>query len=83
MGFLGLKDMIFRRMTASFTSPKEPNLVKKDEKHGDRPKLMLTSLFGGFRNIEPQQIEEEEANSRNKPSNMDNKMEESGDKLVS
>ena len=62
---------------------REPDIVKKDEKHDDRAKNMLNPLFGGFRNIEPQQIEEEAAKVISKPSNRDNKVEENGEKLIS
>ena len=50
LGFLGVKDLLFKSLTQNFKK-KEPGLVKKDEKHGDKPKLLLN--FASFRNTEP------------------------------
>ena len=50
MDYLGIKDLLFRSLSEKFKS-QESDLVKKDEKHGDKPKLLLN--LGSFRNVEP------------------------------
>ena len=51
MGYLGVKDHLNKSLTSKFMN-KEPDLVKKDEKHGDKP-VLLQNFFSKFRNSEP------------------------------
>ena len=50
MGYLGVKDLLFKSMSMNFMNKEEPDLVKKDEKHGDKP-ILLQNILSKFGNI--------------------------------
>ena len=51
MGYLGVKDHLNKSLTSKFANS-ESDLVKKDEKHGDKP-ILLQNFFSKLRNSEP------------------------------